>query len=218
MIEAAFKKITGGEKYPSGSESRVYILPEAMSEPFGGPCVIKIYTEGATLPVYSMQEQAKHGVPASLDLIPLEDLANHELSIGKGLENIGLNVPKMHRTLTFGSPLEGNPHYIGGKCVPAVIMGQLGGMRDFEDLHENEHPSAIRNFIRDITYAMNNGYRPTDETCHDLNTVYDREGQVTFFDFSRWRKGNPLDKQDINDFFSTEGVLPKNVGDLDLII
>lgn len=216
MIEKEFDTIVNGRHYPIGSESRVYVLPEELSKHYGEPCVIKIYTEGATMPVYSLEERVRHDIPG-MDQIPIDRLGDHERDIGRGLKNLGLSVPEMYQSVVFESPFENSEHYVGGKSVSAVVMSQFNDMRDFEDLHENEHPVALGSFVKGIATAMYGGYRPTDETCHDLNTVYDSNGKVTFFDFSQWRMGDPLNEQDVMDFLKIERVLPEKAWEMDLI-
>ncbi len=197
MIVDELNTIMNGYRYPLGSESRVYWLPEHLSQPFGEPCVIKIYTEDA--------------ISGNNEVIPLEELAKHEVTIANGLHQEGLGVPRMHETVLFNSLPEGHTHYIRGRSVPGLVMGMFNQTRAFEELDESEHSTAIGSFVSGIVTAMRAGYHPFCDTGHNKNVTYDLSGKVIFYDFSQWEDVGHLDANEIRRFFNEMGVLPKNI-------
>ena len=195
MIETAFDTITQAAPHPRGGESRVYPLPKALSEPFGEPCVIKIYT---AIAVQGTTEE----------FVRLEDLAKHEFDIGNGLRTEGLGAPSMYETVLFDSPPEGHVHYVQGRKIPGLVMGTFKETREFEELGKGEHLKALKSFVEGTVTAMRAGYHPFNDTCHNRNVMYDPKGNVIFYDFSQWEQVGPLDEEEIIRFFRGDGVLP----------
>lgn len=186
-----------GSKYFHGGESRVYPLSEQVSQQFGEPCVIKIYTQGAIIEEH--------------EPVPLESLAEHESKIARGLRQNGLKVPNMHKTVLFDSPPEGHTHYVDGRKVPGLVMGKFKELRKFEDLKKSERGNALGSFVDGVITAMREGYNPFFDTFHNRNVSYDLEGNATFYDFCQWEQGEPLGIKEIKRFFNMRETLPEGV-------
>ena len=98
----------------------------------------------------------------------------HEFDIATGLEQIGLNVPKMHAVCQ-------------NKEFPFLIMSRLS-LTPFEELTRKQKTEAIKQFSEQFVLARSKWYIPGD-TNYETNygfEVDERKGY--FYDFTGWRK------------------------------
>lgn len=109
-----------------------------------------------------------------------EELVN-EYEVARGLENIGLNVPKIH-----GVVLESMFDF------PFNIMDA----RTIRKPKPTERANAMRQYKEQINLAKSQGYIPgdscfdedTSEKSHDSNWGLDADGNVIIYDLKDWSK------------------------------
>ncbi len=96
----------------------------------------------------------------------------HEFNIGKGLEKIGIKVPRMH-CVALGN-------------IPFLVMERLN-ITHFSKLNEIKQEEFENQYKEQIDKAISNGYLPGDTNSH-TNCGWDaKKGQVFFYDFGDWR-------------------------------
>jgi len=118
----------------------------------------------------------KHPYPGDSKIFNgrLNGLIN-EFNIGKGLEDIGVNVPKMHGV------------YVRDDEMPFLIMGRLN-ITDFEKLSRKERQEAIKQYAEQRVIAESAGYAPGDVN-YETNCGFGRkQNKLFFYDFTDWRK------------------------------
>lgn len=189
MNQRDFYAITEGPNFIGGRESVVYKLPKHLERGLG-PSVVKLF-----LPFV----EHKNGVRDIRTPDDLEHLAANEFCIGMGLEDLGINVPRMHTVVDFPSPGKEHPHYNEGRRIPGVIMRELSW---------NEKGKALDSFALGVVKAIGGGFRPFD-TYHLRNAMYDVEGEAHFFDFCQWSEGEMKAGEGMK-YLQEEFVLPKD--------
>ena len=98
----------------------------------------------------------------------------HEFDIGTELEQIGLNVPKMHAVCEYEDLL-------------FLIMQRLN-LTPFEQLTRKQKTEAKKQFTKQFILARDSFYLPGD-TNLETNYGFDiKENKGFFYDFTDWRQ------------------------------
>jgi len=120
----------------------------------------------------------KHPHPGDREQFParLNGLVR-EFEIGRGLDNIGLNVPRMH--------LVG----VNDSEIPFLIMDRLN-LTNLWDLNSQQRKEAQKQYFEQIDLAKNEGYFPGDvgDAADPYNCGFDvNKKKLFFYDFTDWR-------------------------------
>jgi RIO-like serine/threonine protein kinase len=99
----------------------------------------------------------------------------NEYNIGRGLKEIGANVPRMHGI------------FVNDNGTPFLVQQTLD-LTIYENLPVSKREKAERQFSEQVELVKSHGFVPGDLSIFDNCGVRKSDGNLYFFDFTDWER------------------------------